>query len=271
MPELPEVETTCRGIAPHINNQSVERVIIRQDRLRWPVSTEIGQLLPGQKILNVYRRAKYLLIETGNGTLIIHLGMSGSLRVVDPKQIPEKHDHIDIVFNNNICLRYKDPRRFGAFLWSKQAINQHKLFKKLGPEPLSDIFNFEYIYPKTRLKKSPIKSFIMDGHIVVGVGNIYASEALFLAKIHPKRAANNISKKRIENLVNAIKTILQDAIQQGGTTLKDFTNSEGKPGYFQQTLTVYGRTNKPCPICSTAIKVITIGQRSTFYCPKCQH
>jgi len=271
MPELPEVETTRCGIAPHVEGQRVSQVIVRQAKLRWPVSPEISQLLPGETINAVKRRAKYLLLETNKGTLIIHLGMSGSLRVVNASTEPEKHEHIDIIFSNDLCLRYKDPRRFGCFLWSNTAIENHKLIQHLGPEPLSNAFDIADFYPKAQKKKVPIKSLIMDGHIVVGVGNIYASEALFQAGIHPKRAANNISKKRLENLVVAIKVILAKAIEQGGTTLKDFVNSEGKPGYFQQTLNVYGRGKQPCQHCQTPIKQIVIAQRSTFYCPKCQH
>ncbi|MEO1963338.1 MAG: bifunctional DNA-formamidopyrimidine glycosylase/DNA-(apurinic or apyrimidinic site) lyase [Cycloclasticus sp.] len=271
MPELPEVETTRRGIAPHIEGKRVTGVIVRQPKLRWPISAEISTLLPGLRINSVKRRAKYLLINTDKGTLIIHLGMSGSLRVVNADTAPEKHEHIDIIFNNNNCLRYKDPRRFGCLLWSSGPIGEHKLIQHLGPEPLSDAFDIDDFLPKAKAKRVPIKSLIMDGHIVVGVGNIYASEALFKAGIHPKRAANNISKARLNNLVLAIKDILAQAIEQGGTTLKDFVNSEGKPGYFQQTLNVYGRAKQPCTNCRTPIKQITIGQRSTFYCPRCQH
>ena len=270
MPELPEVETTRRGIAPHIEGQQVSQVIVRQGKLRWPVSPEISTLLPSLHIHQVRRRAKYLLLDTDKGTLIIHLGMSGSLRITDASTEPEKHEHIDIIFTNNTCMRYKDPRRFGSFLWSSSPVEKHKLIQQLGPEPLSELFNIDDFYPKIQLKKAPIKSVIMDGHIVVGVGNIYASEALFQSGIHPKRAANNISKKRLINLVSAIKEILALAIEQGGTTLKDFVNSSGNPGYFQQKLNVYGRANKPCLVCDTPIKQVVIAQRSTFYCPQCQ-
>ncbi|MFT6218007.1 MAG: formamidopyrimidine-DNA glycosylase [Cycloclasticus pugetii] len=270
MPELPEVETTRRGIAPHIEGKQVSQVIVRQAKLRWPVSPEVSTLLPGLCINHVKRRAKYLLLETDKGTLIIHLGMSGSLRIVQASTTPEKHEHIDIIFSNNTCLRYKDPRRFGSLLWSTDVIENHKLIQHLGPEPLSDAFNIDDFYPKAQLKKTPIKSFIMDGQVVVGVGNIYASEALFQAGIRPKRAANKVSKKRLINLVFAIKKILAQAIQQGGTTLKDFVNSDGNPGYFQQTLNVYGQKDKPCPRCKAPIKQIIIAQRSTFYCTHCQ-
>ncbi|ORU93535.1 MAG: DNA-formamidopyrimidine glycosylase [Cycloclasticus sp. symbiont of Bathymodiolus heckerae] len=271
MPELPEVETTCRGIAPHIEGKRVASVIVRQKQLRWPISPEISSVLPSLNINNVSRRAKYLFISTDKGTLIIHLGMSGSLRVINADIPPEKHEHIDIIFDDNSCLRYKDPRRFGCLLWTSGPINEHKLIRLLGPEPLSNNFEIDYFYPKAKAKKRPIKSLIMDGHIVVGVGNIYASEALFKAGIHPQRAANNISKARLQRLVIAIKDILAQAIEQGGTTLKDFVNSEGKPGYFQQTLNVYGRAKQPCLACKSPIKQVVIAQRSTFYCPHCQH
>lgn len=271
MPELPEVETTRRGIAPHIKNQVVSEVIVRQGKLRWPVSPEIADRLPQQKIIAIKRRAKYLLIETAVGTLIIHLGMSGSLRITQQDSAIEKHEHIDIIFKNGVCLRYKDPRRFGSFLWTEQPIDEHKLIQNLGPEPLSAAFNIDYLQPLTINKRIAIKRFIMDGHIVVGVGNIYANEALFASGIHPKRLANNISKKRLIVLINNIKKILEKSIEQGGTTLKDFVNSDGKPGYFQQTLLVYGRKAEPCSICEKPIKQIIIGQRSTFYCSNCQH
>jgi formamidopyrimidine-DNA glycosylase len=271
MPELPEVETTKRGISPHIKNNSVTEVIVRKHQLRWPVSPEISQLLPGQKIIDVQRRAKYLLLKTTIGTLMIHLGMSGSLRIIKAPETEKKHDHIDILFKDGTCLRYHDPRRFGAYIWTNKPINEHKLIRKLGPEPLTDFFNIDDFYTKARLRSLSIKSFIMDAHMVVGVGNIYASESLFLSNIHPKRASNKISKQRLNNLLVAIKTTLNKSIEQGGSTLKDFVNSDGKPGYFQQTLNVYSRKNKPCPQCSTPIKQITIGQRSTFYCPNCQH
>jgi len=271
MPELPEVETTCRGIAPHIEGQQVDTAIVRHPTLRWPVSSEVENLLPGLTINKVTRRAKYLLLETNSGTLIIHLGMSGSLRIVDPQTPVEKHEHIDIVFKNKRCLRYKDPRRFGCFLWTDLPIQQHKLIAHLGPEPLSDLFDIDYFYHKAQLRKVPIKTFIMDGKVVVGVGNIYACEALFSSGIHPQRAANRLSKKRLQVLLNNIKLVLARAIQQGGTTLKDFVNSDGKPGYFQQTLNVYGRKNQLCSVCQSPIKQLVIAQRSTFYCPNCQH
>lgn len=270
MPELPEVETICRGIAPHIEGKRIISVIVRQPKLRWPISQEISTLLPNLIIRSVKRRAKYLLLNADKGTLIIHLGMSGSLRIVKSDTAPQKHEHVDIIFENNTCLRYNDPRRFGCLLWTPKPINDHKLIQNLGPEPLSTLFDIDYFYATSRTRKRPIKSHIMDGSIVVGVGNIYANEALFKAGIHPQRSTNKISKARLECLVKAIKDILNRAIEQGGTTLKDFVNSEGKPGYFQQTLNVYGRVEQPCTLCKTPIKQVVIAQRSTFYCAHCQ-
>lgn len=271
MPELPEVETTKRGISPHIKNKTIANVVIRQAQLRWPVSAELTTVLPQQKIVDVKRRAKYLLLETQRGTVIIHLGMSGSLRIINNSEPVKKHDHIDIIFTDGTCLRYHDPRRFGAMLWTNVPIEEHKLIVKLGPEPLTDAFQLDDFYAKAKKRTLPIKSFIMDGHMVVGVGNIYASESLFLSGIHPSRACSNVSKARLNTLIQSIKTILHSSIEQGGSTLKDFVNSDGKPGYFQQTLNVYGRKGDPCTQCSSLIKQVTIGQRSTFYCPSCQH
>ena len=227
--------------------------------------------IAGAEILRVTRRAKYLLIETTQGTLIIHLGMSGSLRVIDDNLPPGKHDHIDLHFGDGKLLRYTDPRRFGAWLWCEQSADRHPLLASLGPEPFANDFNGDYLFDKSRGRKSGIKSFIMDSHTVAGVGNIYANEALFMAGIHPLRAAGRISRQRHALLANAICTVLRAAIRQGGTTLRDFLNSEGKPGYFQQSLDVYGRTSDPCPRCGTPIRETRSAQRSTFYCPHCQH
>ena len=270
MPELPEVETTRKGIAPHIEGKTVRQVIVRQEKLRWPISPEISTLLPTQSITNVRRRAKYLLIETPIGTLIIHLGMSGSLRIVDADTPVEKHEHVDIIFNDNTCLRYKDPRRFGCLLWTASPIDQHKLIEHLGPEPLSDAFEIDDFYQKAQRRKTPIKNLIMDGKVVVGVGNIYASEALFMAKIHPAKSAGKISLAKYQILAEKIKQVLSKAITAGGTTLNDFINADGKPGYFAQQLQVYGRKDQACFICSTPIEQMTIGQRSSFYCASCQ-
>ena len=271
MPELPEVETTRRGIAPHIEGKTVSDVIVRHHQLRWPVPHGLKAKLAGHKVKSVSRRAKYLLIEFDHGTLILHLGMSGSLRIIDGDLPADKHDHVDIVFEHSQSLRLTDPRRFGCVLWCKDAPQQHKLIAHLGPEPLSDAFTGDYLYSQSRGRKSNIKQFIMDGKIVVGVGNIYASESLFLAGINPKRIAGKISRERYEKLAAAIKQVLTAAIQQGGTTLRDFVGGDGKPGYFAQQLNVYGREGKPCRICGTSVKQLLQGQRSTFYCPCCQH
>ena len=271
MPELPEVETTCRGISPHINNNIITDVIVRNRNLRWPIPTGLKTKLKDQKIISVTRRAKYLLVKTEVGTLIIHLGMSGSLRILPKAAAVEKHDHFEIQFKSGICLRLKDPRRFGSVLWTKKDPLKHKLLINLGPEPLDEEFNATLLFDKSRKRKTTIKQFIMDAKIVVGVGNIYASEALFLSSIHPKRLAGKLSKAQSLSLTKAIKKILKQAIKQGGTTLKDFTSSDGKPGYFSQKLKVYNRAEESCLTCKKPIKQITLGQRSTFYCPNCQN
>lgn len=269
MPELPEVETTLRGIEPRLLNQRVRRVVVRDRRLRWPVPTEVNKA-EGQRFVNLSRRGKYLLLHLDQGGLIIHLGMSGSLRVLEQVTAPEKHDHVDIELDNGVCLRFNDPRRFGAFLWVDGVMESHELLSKLGPEPLSDGFTADYIYRCSRNRKVAIKNFIMNGHVVVGVGNIYASEALYMAGIHPQRAAGKVSRQRYEGLVAAICDVLGRAIEQGGTTLKDFVNSDGAPGYFAQQLLVYDREGGECFQCSTPINKLVIGQRSSYYCPQCQ-
>jgi len=270
MPELPEVETTRRGIEPYLVGARIHAITVRQKQLRWPVPDTLDRQLGGAKILRVKRRAKYLLLETTRGTLIIHLGMSGSLRIVDEGLAPGTHDHIDLHFGKGRLLRYTDPRRFGAWLWCEQAVDQHPLLASLGPEPLDDAFTGDTLFKRSRGRKLAVKSLIMDSHTVAGVGNIYANEALFMARIHPQRAAGRISRARYVRLADAIRTVLTDAIRQGGTTLRDFLNSEGKPGYFQQSLNVYGRASEPCPRCGAAIRETRSGQRSTFYCPHCQ-
>ncbi len=270
MPELPEVETTCKGILPYIDQQTVDRVVIRQEKLRWLVPASIHEV-EDSIILAVTRRGKYILLETSIGTVIIHLGMSGSLRVVDVNTPADKHDHLDICFKNNKAIRLHDPRRFGAVLWTKGNPYKHKLLRSLGPEPLSDDFTAKYLYQQSRNRRIIIKQFIMNAHIVVGVGNIYACESLFKAGISPKRLAGKTSLARYKKLVLMIKEVLAQAIEQGGTTLRDFVQAEGKPGYFQQELFVYGRTDEACKRCDTPIKQIKQGQRSTFYCSQCQH
>jgi formamidopyrimidine-DNA glycosylase len=270
MPELPEVETTRRGIEPHLLDARIHALTVRQKQLRWPVPDEMATRIAGARIEQVARRAKYLLIETTHGTLIIHLGMSGSLRIVDKTLTPEKHDHIDLHFGRGKLLRYTDPRRFGAWLWCEQSVYQHPLLASLGPEPLSDDFSGEYLFRKSRGRKLTVKSLIMDSHVVAGVGNIYANEALFMAGIHPLRPAGRISRLRYERLTKAICSVLDAAIRQGGTTLRDFLNSDGRPGYFQQSLHVYGRASEACTKCAAPIRETRSGQRSTFYCPRCQ-
>ena len=271
MPELPEVETTRRGIEPHIKAKQVSDVIVRHHQLRWPVPRGLKTKLTGHKIISVSRRAKYLLLGFDHGTLIIHLGMSGSLRIIDNSLAAQKHDHVDIVFDHGRALRLTDPRRFGCVLWTQNDPQQHELIADLGPEPLSDAFNGDYLFQRSRGRKSTVKQFIMDGKIVVGVGNIYASESLFLAGINPKRLAGKIGRERYDKLVDAIKQVLAAAIEQGGTTLRDFVGGDGKPGYFAQQLNVYGREGEPCRVCGTPIKQLVLGQRSTYYCPQCQH
>ncbi len=270
MPELPEVETTCRGIAPHIVGKRIVAVTIRQPQLRWPIPMRLPELLEGMNFNTITRRAKYLLLQTGTGTLIIHLGMSGSLRIVNREQQTSKHDHLDIVFNDGRALRFNDPRRFGAVLWTSSPVNEHFLLHRLGPEPLTEDFNGDYLYAAARGRKTTVKALIMDSHIVVGVGNIYASESLFMAGILPSRQAGRISLRRYQSLVGSIKNVLQRSIDQGGTTLRDFVNEQGKPGYFQQSLSVYGRAGEPCRHCLSPIKQIKIAQRATYFCRNCQ-
>lgn len=270
MPELPEVETTLRGISPHIAQQTITKIIVRQPSLRWPVDPNTTTL-QGAQITQLIRRAKYIIMGTNKGSLIWHLGMSGSMRILLQDSPAEKHDHIDVILNNGCILRYNDPRRFGACIFTTSDPLQHKLLSKLGPEPLHDDFNGDYLYAISRGKNTAIKSFIMDSHIVCGVGNIYACESLFHSQIHPTRKAGKIAKQRYINLANQIKDILSRSIQQGGTTLKDFTQSDGKPGYFKQQLSVYGRKGLACPVCQQAIKNIKQAQRSTFFCSECQH
>ena len=270
MPELPEVETTRRGIEPHIENNKVSKVILRRKTLRWPITPALSKDLPGETIQSVSRRGKYLLLATQKGCLLIHLGMSGSLRIVESSRAAAKHDHVDVVFANNKVLRYTDPRRFGCILWETEPIEAHPLLASLGPEPLEDNFHTDYLFKKSRSRNVAVKTFIMDSKVVVGVGNIYANESLFLAGISPKRSAGKISKPRYEKLVECIQQVLQQAIDVGGTTLKDFTGSDGEPGYFAQSLHVYGRRGEPCHGCNGTLKEIRQGQRSTVYCPQCQ-
>lgn len=275
MPELPEVETTKNGIAPYLLKNIFKKIIVRQEQLRWKIPKKLHQTLKAHKILSIERRAKYILINTtNNGSLLIHLGMSGSLQILTPEKITpaQKHDHVDFILTNNHIMRYTDPRRFGAILWidSNNPL-EHKLLNHLGPEPLSKSFSSNYLLKKINHKKTSIKQAIMDSKIVVGVGNIYANEALFLSQIRPDRLAKSLSIEEAKLLTKNIKNILKKAIKQGGTTLKDFKNSNGKPGYFKQELLVYGRKNLACLICKSILIEIRQNNRSSIFCKKCQH
>ncbi|HIA08296.1 MAG TPA: bifunctional DNA-formamidopyrimidine glycosylase/DNA-(apurinic or apyrimidinic site) lyase [Chromatiaceae bacterium] len=270
MPELPEVETTRRGISPFVEAQVVTQVIVRESRMRWPIPGDLADKLIGQCINRVSRRGKYLILDTDIGSVLIHLGMSGSLRVVDPASSPRKHDHVDMVLANGHCLRLHDPRRFGCVLWCDDDPLGHPLLCQLGPEPLGEDFSGGYLYQRSRQRKMAIKSFLMDSHVVVGVGNIYASESLFMAGIAPKRAAGRVSLQRYTQLAECVREVLHKAIEKGGTTLRDFVGSQGEPGYFQQELLVYGRDNQPCRHCGANLILTQIGQRASVYCRRCQ-
>ena len=269
MPELPEVETTVRGIAPHLVGRRVIELIVRQPRLRWPIPAALRHALPGQKIENVERRAKYILAHTATGYALLHLGMSGSLRILRADAAPGPHDHVDWRLSSGRILRFTDPRRFGCMLWQKPGAT-HPLLTGLGPEPLAEDFDGDHLWRASRGRSAPVKSFLMDQHVVVGVGNIYAAEALFAAGIHPQRAAGAVSRARYARLAQQVKRILAHAITRGGTTLRDFLAPDGAPGYFEQELFVYGRAGEPCKVCGTAIRAVVLGQRNTFYCPRCQ-
>ena len=270
MPELPEVEITRRGLAAHLTGLSIKDAVIRNGSLRWPIPKNLAKLLRGQTIRSLKRRAKYLLMDCGNGTLILHLGMSGSLRILPANTSPEKHDHFDLVLGNGTLMRLRDPRRFGAVLWHSGDVHAHPLLASLGPEPLENDFDARYLHQATRGRSVSIKQCIMDNHIVVGVGNIYANEALFRAGIKPRLAAGKLSLPRCAKLVEEIRATLAEAIQLGGSTLRDFVNTSGQPGYFQQNYWVYGRAGEPCRRCGAPIKQIKQGQRSSFYCGSCQ-
>ena len=271
MPELPEVETTRRGIEPHLAGQTIKQIVVRQQALRWPIPDELPELFAGKKVDAVNRRAKYLWIPCGQNSLILHLGMSGSLRVLPASTPAGKHDHVDCVLGSGQMLRFNDPRRFGCLLYTPtEAIDNHELIERLGPEPISDDFDTDYLYRKSRGRSGAVKNFIMNGQVVVGVGNIYASEALHQAGIMPGRAARRLSKAECESLVAAIKKVLSTAITAGGTTLRDFIREDGNPGYFGQELQVYGRAGQPCYRCGGPVRSRVLGQRSSFYCSSCQ-
>ena len=271
MPELPEVETTRKGIAPYVVGETIKKIVVRQPQLRWRVPEKLQKNLSGATIHKLSRRAKYLLFYTDNGCLIMHLGMSGSLRLLTTSVTATKHDHVDLIFTSGSILRFRDPRRFGCMLWTDADPDEHRLLQDLGPEPLGKHFNADYLYTLSRGRKTAIKNFIMNSHIVVGVGNIYANEILYLSGIHPLRAAGRISKNNYKKITSATRQVLGDALKKGGTTLRDFVDSNGNPGYFRHELKVYGRAELPCLKCRCPVKSIRQGQRSTYYCPNCQH
>lgn len=269
MPELPEVETTRRGLEPHIVGKRIKQVILRRDNLRWPIPFDVVEKLPEQKILGIERRAKYLLMHTAAGSALWHLGMSGSMRVLDADSPVGKHDHVDVLLTGNKIIRYTDPRRFGCLLWqAPQEI--HPLLRKLGPEPLTDAFSGTYLFAKSRGKHVAVKSFLMDQAVVVGVGNIYVAESLFRAGISPLREAGSVSKARYEKLAQAAKEILTNAIASGGTTLRDFINPDSEPGYFEQALDVYGREGQPCKQCGRPLRDSRLNNRAGAWCGHCQ-
>jgi formamidopyrimidine-DNA glycosylase len=270
MPELPEVETTRRGLEPHLVGQKIRAVVVRNPRLRFPIAAELAWILPGLDILGIRRRAKYLLVDCGQGWLILHLGMSGSLRILAADATVVKHDHFDLVLENGLCMRLRDPRRFGAVIWTQTDPLRHPLLTQLGIEPLEAGFDGPWLYRNTRGRRTSIKQTLMDSHLIVGVGNIYANEALFRAGLKPTTPAGRIGPERCVRLSMAIQDVLRQAIAAGGSSLRDFVDSAGKPGYFQQQYGVYGRAGEPCHSCGTAIRLLRQGQRSTFYCPHCQ-
>jgi formamidopyrimidine-DNA glycosylase len=270
MPELPEVETTRRGILQFVRQRTIQSVIVREPRLRWQVPADLSEAITGQQVQDIRRRGKYLLFDLERGALILHLGMSGSLRMLPAGTAPLTHDHIDIVLDSGLCLRFNDPRRFGSLLWTTQDPLAHRLLKSLAPEPLSAEFNGAYLARVAARRSVAIKQLVMNSQVVVGVGNIYASEALFRAGIRPRRAAGGLKRAEFDALVVAIRAVLRAAIRSGGTTLRDYVNPEGMPGYFRQKLFVYERSGEPCRKCSTPIRHFVQGQRSTYFCPTCQ-
>lgn len=272
MPELPEVETIRRGVTQHVVDRRITRVVVRDARLRWPVPSNFAAFAEGQRITATSRRGKYLLLHLESGDrIIVHLGMSGRLFVLAQSHPLQKHDHVDLVLDSGQLLRYNDPRRFGAVLPWPAAEGEHPLIQTMGPEPFSDEFNGEYLFAKSRRKSAAVKTFLMDGSVVVGAGNIYAAESLFRAGIRPTRAAGKISRAECALLAAKVREVLQEAIAQGGTTLRDFAGADGAAGYFQQDLFVYGREGLPCRVCSTPIKLLRLGNRQSCYCPLCQH
>ena len=270
MPELPEVETTRRGVIPRVVGRRIAAVTVYDRRLRWPVPESLARTLRGRTIDRVERRSKYLLFRIGAGTLIVHLGMTGSLRVHSGPPPRRLHDHLDVALDDGTVLRYHDPRRFGAVLWAEDDARDHKLLRGLGPEPFDDAFTAEHLFRATRGRRAAIKLALMDNGLVVGVGNIYANEALFRAGIRPTVAAGRLSRPRLARLVDAVRAVLTEAIAKGGSTLRDYVDSSGEPGYFQLDYHVYGRAGEACRVCGAPIKLRRQGQRATFYCPRCQ-
>lgn len=272
MPELPEVETTRRGLEPHVVGKTVTSLIVRNRKLRMPVPVGLGRRLQGKRIRAIRRRAKYLLfdLEGVQGNLLVHLGMSGSVKIVTPETKLRKHDHIDLALADGTTLRYHDPRRFGLWIWVPAPWEEHALLSHLGPEPLSDAFDGELLFSRSRKRTAAVKTFLMDGRIVVGVGNIYAAEALFAAGIRPGRAAGRVTRAEFQRLAAEVRRILSEAIAAGGTTLQDFVGGDGEPGYFAQKLWVYGREGEPCRRCGSPLQGRVLGQRASCYCPTCQ-
>jgi len=270
MPELPEVETTRRGIEPLVSGARVERLVVRERRLRWPIPKEVERELAGARMLGVRRRAKYLLLEGERGTAIAHLGMSGSFSIVNAEAAPDAHDHYDVVFDTGKALRFTDPRKFGSLLWGGREPLRHKLLAAIGPEPLSAEFSGAWLKERSFGRRQAVKPFLMMPAVVAGVGNIYASEALHRAGIHPLRAAGRIALRRYEALARAVRDVLGEAIEAGGTTLRDFADARGRPGYFAQRLNVYNRAGSACQCCGSEIRRCMIGQRSSYYCLRCQ-
>ena len=270
MPELPEVETTRRALTGTLEGRRIQRLVVREPRLRQPIPARLALRLAGVRIESLERRAKYLVLRTESGSALIHLGMSGSLRITDPGVIPEPHDHYDLVLDNSRCVRYRDPRRFGLLLWAGARPERHPLLRDIGPEPFSDDFNGDYLYALSRTRSGPVKSLLMDSHVVAGVGNIYANEALFRAAIHPRRPARRVGPARYAALAEAVRNVLGEAIEAGGTTLRDFYSGTGTAGYFRIRLDAYDREGLPCPRCETPLRRLVIARRATYFCPCCQ-
>jgi formamidopyrimidine-DNA glycosylase len=270
LPELPEVETTRRGIEPHAVGRRIVRLEVHEPRLRWPIAKEMPRQVAGQRILETSRRAKYLLFALDSGTLLLHLGMSGSLRVLPTATARKPHDHLDLVLDSGQSLRFNDPRRFGSLHYTSDPVHEHPLLARLAPEPFDKRFNTDYLFSITRRRRVAIKQLLMNSQLVVGVGNIYASEALFRARIRPRRQARSLSRIEAARLVRAVRTVLKAAIRLGGTTLRDYVGAEGEAGYFSQKLFVYERANQACRVCRTKVRHLNQGQRSSYYCPTCQ-